>query len=97
MAMTVDLKEMGRRIHMLRWRRWSLQELEKATGISQSNLSRYERGVVRPTIDRLVILAAVLGTTPDYLLGFEASAAPVGDSSDRPTLDQLSRENRAAA
>lgn len=96
MARTVDLKEMGRRIHMLRWRRWSLQQLEEATGISQSNLSRYERGVVRPTIDRLVVLANVLGTTPDYLLGFAPSVA-TGASSDREMLDQLSRENRAAA
>jgi transcriptional regulator with XRE-family HTH domain len=83
---TLDLKEMGRRIHMLRWGRWSLLELEELTGIPQSNLSRYERGASRPTVDRIAVLARVLGTTPDYLLGFD-SPVVVADPRDRSTLE----------
>lgn len=43
--------------------------LAKATGISQVNISRWERGEVLPNIDFCVKLAEFYGITVDELIG----------------------------
>ena len=47
----------------------TLQQVEKDTGISNSNLSRWERGKVLPNIEFCVILADYYGITLDELIG----------------------------
>lgn len=47
----------------------SLIEIEKATGISNQNLSRWERGEVIPSIAFCEILADYYGITLDELVG----------------------------
>ena len=42
-------------------------ELARLIGIKQSGVSKIERGIQRPGIDRLPILADVLGVTVDEL------------------------------
>ncbi|MDE6868030.1 MAG: helix-turn-helix domain-containing protein [Clostridia bacterium] len=49
----------------------SLIQLEKATGISNVNLSRWERGEVIPSIEFCVKLADFYGITVDELIGRE--------------------------
>ena len=49
----------------------TLQDIEKATGISNANLSRWECGKVLPNIDFCVILADYYGITVDELIGRE--------------------------
>ncbi|MBQ8658443.1 MAG: helix-turn-helix transcriptional regulator [Clostridia bacterium] len=46
----------------------TLLEVEKATGISNQNLSRWERGVVLPNIDFCVKLAKYYGITLEELI-----------------------------
>jgi XRE family transcriptional regulator, regulator of sulfur utilization len=69
MALTIDRKAIGRRIHVLRWEKgWSLKDLEDASGVSQSMLSRYERGSHPASLERLGQIAEALGSSLQYLL-----------------------------
>ena len=47
----------------------TLMQVEADTGISNSNLSRWENGKVLPNIDFCVILADYYGITLDELIG----------------------------
>lgn len=49
----------------------TLKDIEEATGISNANLSRWERGIVLPSIDFCVILADYYGISIDELIGRE--------------------------
>lgn len=49
----------------------SIPQVEKDTGISNSNLSRWENGKVIPSIDFCVKLADYYGITLDELIGRE--------------------------
>lgn len=49
----------------------TLMQVEQDTGISNSNLSRWECGKVLPNIDVCVILADYYGITLDELIGRE--------------------------
>jgi len=53
----------------------SLLDLQKATGISNQNLSRWERGEVLPNIDFCVRLADFYGITLDELVGRDSKKA----------------------
>jgi transcriptional regulator with XRE-family HTH domain len=46
----------------------SLSELELKTGINRGTLSRYFRGVQRPSIDALPALCSALEVSPETLL-----------------------------
>ncbi len=47
----------------------TLNQIEKDTGISNVNLSRWERGQVLPNIDFCIILADYYGISLDELVG----------------------------
>lgn len=49
-------------------KRISQVSLSIKTGIDQSLLSKYERGVRQPSVDNLTILADLFHTSTDYLL-----------------------------
>ena len=49
----------------------TLLELEKATGISNQNLSRWERDLVLPNIEFCIQLANFYGISLDELVGRE--------------------------
>jgi len=51
----------------------TLKEVEKDTGISNSNLSRWECGKVLPNINFCVILADYYGISLDELIGRDIS------------------------
>lgn len=57
----------------------SLLQLEKMTGISNQNLSRWERDEVLPNIDFCVKLADFYGITIDELIGRDKNSSPVLD------------------
>lgn len=46
-------------------------QLAKETGITQSNISRYEAGISIPTSPNLIILSEYFKVSIDYLLGLE--------------------------
>lgn len=51
----------------------TLKEVERDTGISNSNLSRWESGKVLPNISFCVMLADYYGITLDELIGRDNS------------------------
>ena len=51
-------------------------QVQKETGINQGELSKYERGQTRPTMENLLVLAAYFGTSLDYLMGLTDERKP---------------------
>ncbi len=49
-------------------REFTQLKVQMETGISQSVLSKYERGDLNPTSENLILLAKLYGTSVDYLL-----------------------------
>lgn len=68
----IDMTNYGEELKFQRKKRnKTLKEVEKDTGISNSNLSRWESGKVLPNIDFCVKLANYYGITLDELIGRE--------------------------
>jgi transcriptional regulator with XRE-family HTH domain len=69
----LDLGLLGKRIYMLRHaHRWSQQVLAKGAGINYVTVCKIEQGhMPAVSADTVVRLAKALGTTADYLLGFD--------------------------
>lgn len=63
-----DLKALGRRLRELRGFDLSQQEFARQLGISQSQLSKYERGVAAPPADVLFFVKKRFGVSIDWLL-----------------------------
>lgn len=60
---------LGQRLYALRkYKDISLQELSVATGISRSNLNRYEHDASKPTTEFLKVLCQYYRVSSDYLL-----------------------------
>jgi len=65
----VHLNTLGNRLLFLRQStQLTLQRLAKQTGLSSSNLSRYEKDEVKPTADAIVTLCTFYQITTDWLL-----------------------------
>ena len=63
-----DLKAIGRRIRETRGFDLTQEEFARQLGISQSQLSKYERGLVLPAADVLIQLKKKFGVSIDWLL-----------------------------
>ena len=63
-----DLKAVGRRLREVRGFDMSQEEFADLLGISQSQLSKYERGVAAPAADVLVRIKERLRVSVDWLL-----------------------------
>ena len=57
-------------------REFTQLKVQMETGISQSVLSKYERGDLNPTSENLIILARLYGTSVDYLLDLTDEKKP---------------------
>lgn len=83
----------GQRIIQLRKEQGMTQyDLADALGISQNQISRYERGAFNPSVETLADLARVLNTTPDYLLGFSNTPHPDAPPAPAPDLTEPQAE-----
>lgn len=69
------------------------EDLAYATKMTQSQISRYERGENDPTGESISILAEALGTSSDYLLGGTDDPSPKDKIN---SLTKLEREIIAA-
>jgi transcriptional regulator with XRE-family HTH domain len=69
-----DMKSLGRRIRQVRGFDITQEEFAKKLGISQSQLSKYERGTVAPPADVLIRIKEQVRVSIDWLL--------TGDSED---------------
>jgi transcriptional regulator with XRE-family HTH domain len=67
----MDRKGLGKRVEKMRTRRrWELQDLATATGVSYQSLWRIERGQQgEPGAFTLAKIAKALGCSVDYLVG----------------------------
>lgn len=65
----------------------SQAELAELVGIHHMHMSRYERGLARPSADALKRLADALGVTGDYLLDGETSDLAMSRLEDRDLLN----------
>jgi transcriptional regulator with XRE-family HTH domain len=85
-------EKLGDRI--LRLRRaldWDQAELAERAGVKPTQISKYERGTYEPKLSALSRIAAVLGTSTDYLITGKEAAALEPDHLIAlwPTLQQL--------
>ena len=64
----VNLKAVGRRLRELRGFDTTQEEFANQLGISQSQLSKYERGVAAPPADVLLRVKEKLRVSIDWLL-----------------------------
>jgi transcriptional regulator with XRE-family HTH domain len=67
-AAKADLKAIGRRIRELRGFDLTQSEFGRMLGITQAQLSKYERGLNTPTLDILLRLKECSGKTVDWIL-----------------------------
>jgi len=63
-----DMKSLGRRIRQLRGFDVTQGEFAKKLGVSQSQLSKYERGVAAPPADVLIRIKEQCRVSIDWLL-----------------------------
>jgi transcriptional regulator with XRE-family HTH domain len=77
-------------------------DVAQKLGISKSNISEWETGKRSPGIDQMEDIAAALGTTSSYLLGFESHSVPESDLSPEALafardFDRLDEEHKRLA
>ncbi len=65
---SLDLKALGRRLRELRGFDLTQEEFAKELGVSQSQLSKYERGVAAPPADILFFVKKRFRVSIDWLL-----------------------------
>jgi len=70
-------KALGQRIKQLRKQKgWTQKELANQIEASHAQLNKYESGQNSPPLDRLILLAEVLDTSVDFLIGGHHNAEP---------------------
>ena len=78
-----DYSAIGQRIKLLRKRKGLNQsELADILGKSLRTLQKYETGEIEISIAVVNQLAEILGTTPTYLLAYEADTRPIRNLAD---------------
>ena len=75
-------KALGKRVKQLRKEKGLTQKaLANQVGSSPAQLNKYESGLNTPPLDRLLLLAEVLGTSVDYLIsGHQSDDLPIHNS-----------------
>jgi len=77
-----------------RQRNLSQTELGEQVDLHHTHISRYERGVSRPSADALRRLAEVLGVTTDYLMEGASDEAAKARFEDRELMRQFQEVER---
>ena len=72
----------GERLKKLREREYSQEDLADILKVSNVTISKWENGSQEPRANRVAELARVLGTTPDYLMGYTDNPAPATQSAN---------------
>src|ERR1700752_2591584 len=84
-----DMKSLGRRIRQLRGFDVTQDEFARKLGISQSQLSKYERGIVAPPADVLMRIKEQFRVSIDWLLTGDSESG--GGMSLRPIQHQANK------
>lgn len=91
--------ELGEKIKYLRLKNHlTLEQVGNYVGVGKSTVRKWENGIIENMRrDKIAKLAEILGTTPDYLMGWNTSSskniAPKMDESDMQLLDRFHRLN----
>ena len=64
------IKELRKELHLTQL------QVQMKTGIDQSDYSKIERGIHYPTVEQLISLSCLLGTSVDYLLNLTDERNP---------------------
>lgn len=68
------------RLKILRKREGKTQEeIANMLGVKRATYGEYERGKITPSIEKLDQMAKILGTTPQYLIGWEGDTTEAED------------------
>lgn len=51
-------------------RDYTQEKIAKILNTSQSNYSKYEKGIIQPSIDQIIKLCIFYNISPEYILGF---------------------------
>ena len=87
--MAVDSISIGKRVRFFRnEKHMSQEELAEATGVTQEYIARIETGVRAPSLDLIVQIANVLGTTANDLLSDNLST--IASDTDKQLHDIFS-------
>ena len=73
------------------------KELSELIGISQQEISRYERGEVKAPITYLIDIAAICNVSVDYILGLSNATAKMLSNEENELINifkKLSIENK---
>lgn len=83
---TAKYKSIGLRLRNIRvWLNWTLDAVSKATGISRSYISDFERGFKLPTMKYLTYLHDTHNVSLNYILGSdEQMLRPVQENNAKP-------------
>lgn len=70
--------EMGEKIQSLRLEKGlTLEQVGNYVGVGKATVLKWEKGIIQNMRrDKIAKLAYILGTTPDYLMGWENDATP---------------------
>ena len=88
------LKILGRSIKTARENKGFTQEelAEKMNYAAKTNISRFETGDRVPKLETLCLLAEVLDSTPDELLGFVTSIRKASEMEENSVSEKILRE-----
>lgn len=85
-----------RLLELRKQRQLSPTELGDRVGLHYTHISRYERGISRPSADTLTRLADVLGVSTDYLMADAPDAVARARVADRESLRQFQEVEQLA-
>lgn len=82
---THDRPPIGEQIRRARLEEgWSQNELAWRTHVSQTEISKYEKGVIKPSWDRFLVFAEVFGWELPFLGELAAGSDEAGVSRENP-------------
>ena len=72
----IDMTATGQKIKQMRTQAgMTIKDMQEMTGVSASAVTKWQRGESMPSIDNLVILAAVLDVSIDEILVYDEDPA----------------------
>lgn len=83
--------DLGIKIKKLRLEKgMTLEDVAKIVGVGKSTVRKWEVGMIENMRrDKISLLAKALGTTPEYLFGWNKNAEPPLNSEDKSLLKKI--------
>jgi transcriptional regulator with XRE-family HTH domain len=86
----VATNEIGRKIKELRVARgMNMSELARRVGVTPPSVHNWQKGVARPSPDKLASLAKALGVSEEFLRDDRQASSPIPDSATLSRIGQV--------